>query len=228
MCFQFWEYNVQYNKRLRFCREIAAMQRCIALEEDRTLLLWLMIAVYEHSWVACARLLVSAGEQRKSALAKKGGKKKRGEELLLPCFSPGCCPFFSVRFLHYPGPLYFLLVMTGLSKPNWTWLRLRRWTRIWQVHLINQPWNWRRITYFHVILLGYKFACIFCTLYRIVKVLHNMISFWLPQMKRPVSCLAATPQCTCMSWMPTMKLLSLILQATMSPFLRETRQAKIS
>ena len=192
------------------------MQRCIALEEDRTLLLWLTIAAYEQSWVACAMLLVSADERKQQASREKARwrKKKgkeRGEELLLPRFSPGCCPFF---FSPLSSLSWTSLLFTCYDL-HWTWLKRRRWTRIWQVHLINQPCNWRRITYFHVILLGYKFACIFCTLYRIVKVLHNMISFWLPQMKRPVSCLAATPQCACMSWMPTMKLLSLVLQATM-------------
>lgn len=131
------------------------MQRCIALEEDRTLLLWLMIAVYEHSWVACTRLLVSADERKQQASREKAREKrrerKRGEELLLPRFSPGCRPFFSVLFRHYLGPLHFLLVMTGPSKLNRTWLKRRRWTRIRQVHLINQTGNWRRIIHIHVI-----------------------------------------------------------------------------
>lgn len=96
------------------------MQRCIALEEDRTLLLLLTIAAYEQSWVACAMLLVSADERKQQASREKARwrkkkAKERGEELLLPRFSPGCCPFFSVRFLHYLGPLYFLLVMTCIE-----------------------------------------------------------------------------------------------------------------
>lgn len=152
----------------------------------------------------------TAGEQRKSALAKKEGQRER-RRASTSSFFPRLLPFF---FSPLSSLSWTSLLFTCYDL-HWTWLKRRRWTRIWQVHLVNQPCNWRRITYFHVILLGYKFACIFCTLYRIVKVLHNMISFWLPQMKRPVSCLAATPQCACMSWMPTMKLLSLVLQATM-------------
>lgn len=132
------------------------MQLCIALEEDWTLLLWLMIAVYEHSWVACARLLVSADERKQQASRekarwrKKAGKKERRRASTSLLF-PRLLPFFSVRFLHYLGPLYFLLAMTGPSKPKWTWLKQRRWTRIRQVHLINQPGNWRRIIHFRVI-----------------------------------------------------------------------------
>ena len=98
---------------------------------------------------------VQTNENSRRAEKKRAGEKRREKReeksFYFLVFPQVVALFFSVRFLHYLAPLHFLAVMTGPSKPNRTWLKRRRWKRIRQVHLINQPGNWRRIIHFHVI-----------------------------------------------------------------------------
>lgn len=88
----------------------------------------------------------TAGEQRKSALVKKEGKRER-RRASTSSFFPRLLPFFfsPLSSLSWTSLLFTCYVL------HWTWLKRRRWTRIRQVHLINQPGNWRRIIHFHVI-----------------------------------------------------------------------------